>query len=360
MTDTTESGAAPLGDGAEAAAAAPGPSGEALVAEVQRCKGVLDGKDSLEEDMLAALSSLRKMGALPTKVLSETMIGKTVNTIAKGGRGEAVSGKAREVVEAWRQEHRKRKAASEVGQPPELKRGKSSTLSLGSEAPLPASQEASPKALRRTASGEAPPSMTRTDSLMSVDSLAAASQDDTPSQEGAIAPYRQKVRQKLLEALGQAETIEAKDGTEGGISEMRDPVKLADEIDQALHGAFPKKEDYMAHARSVLFNLKDKKNQSFKFKLMVGFFSPSKVPTLTAEDMASDEKNEERSKLRKFAMEEMNLDWAKKDMLFTGMFTCGKCKGTKTTYFQLQTRSSDEPMTTFVTCMSCNNRWKFC
>jgi len=26
----------------------------------------------------------------------------------------------------------------------------------------------------------------------------------------------------------------------------------------------------------------------------------------------------------------------------------------------MQTRSADEPMTTFVTCHNCNNRWKFC
>ncbi len=42
-----------------------------------------------------------------------------------------------------------------------------------------------------------------------------------------------------------------------------------------------------------------------------------------------------------------------------GMFTCGKCKSRKTKYYQLQTRSADEPMTTFVTCVKCGNRWKF-
>ena len=42
-----------------------------------------------------------------------------------------------------------------------------------------------------------------------------------------------------------------------------------------------------------------------------------------------------------------------------GMFKCGKCKSDKTTYYQLQTRSADEPMTTFVTCHNCNNHWKF-
>ncbi len=41
-----------------------------------------------------------------------------------------------------------------------------------------------------------------------------------------------------------------------------------------------------------------------------------------------------------------------------GMFTCRKCKSKKTTYYQMQTRSADEPMTTFVTCVNCKNRWR--
>lgn len=43
---------------------------------------------------------------------------------------------------------------------------------------------------------------------------------------------------------------------------------------------------------------------------------------------------------------------------YEGMFKCGKCRSRKTTYYQMQTRSADEPMTTFVTCMECNNHWK--
>ncbi|CAM9988249.1 unnamed protein product [Phaeothamnion confervicola] len=43
-----------------------------------------------------------------------------------------------------------------------------------------------------------------------------------------------------------------------------------------------------------------------------------------------------------------------------GMFECGRCKSKKTTYFQKQTRSADEPMTTFVTCKNCGKNWKFC
>ena len=40
----------------------------------------------------------------------------------------------------------------------------------------------------------------------------------------------------------------------------------------------------------------------------------------------------------------------------TDMFSCGKCKSKECTYTQLQTRSADEPMTTFVYCMACGNR----
>ena len=43
---------------------------------------------------------------------------------------------------------------------------------------------------------------------------------------------------------------------------------------------------------------------------------------------------------------------------YEGLFKCGKCKSTKTTYYQMQTRSADEPMTTFVTCTGCGNKWK--
>ena len=42
----------------------------------------------------------------------------------------------------------------------------------------------------------------------------------------------------------------------------------------------------------------------------------------------------------------------------TDNFTCWKCKSKKCTYYQLQTRSADEPMTTFVTCLSCGQRWR--
>ena len=42
----------------------------------------------------------------------------------------------------------------------------------------------------------------------------------------------------------------------------------------------------------------------------------------------------------------------------TDTFTCRKCRGNKTTYYQLQIRSADEPATTFINCIDCGNKWK--
>ena len=42
----------------------------------------------------------------------------------------------------------------------------------------------------------------------------------------------------------------------------------------------------------------------------------------------------------------------------TDQFKCGRCKKRECSYFELQTRSADEPTTIFVTCNNCGKRWK--
>jgi DNA-directed RNA polymerase subunit M/transcription elongation factor TFIIS len=55
--------------------------------------------------------------------------------------------------------------------------------------------------------------------------------------------------------------------------------------------------------------------------------------------------------------------------IMSGIDVCGKCykdkdkkhdpeRGTHTTYYELQTRSQDEPMTRFVECIDCGTKWK--
>lgn len=42
----------------------------------------------------------------------------------------------------------------------------------------------------------------------------------------------------------------------------------------------------------------------------------------------------------------------------TNKFKCSRCKKRVCSYFELQTRSADEPMTVFVTCLNCGKRWR--
>ena len=40
------------------------------------------------------------------------------------------------------------------------------------------------------------------------------------------------------------------------------------------------------------------------------------------------------------------------------LFTCKRCKKSKTRYWEMQTRSADEPMTIFIRCLNCGKEWR--
>lgn len=46
------------------------------------------------------------------------------------------------------------------------------------------------------------------------------------------------------------------------------------------------------------------------------------------------------------------------EQVTTDIFQCGRCRKNRCTYYQLQTRGTDEPMTTFVTCIECGHKWR--
>ncbi|TFK67303.1 transcription elongation factor [Pluteus cervinus] len=115
--------------------------------------------------------------------------------------------------------------------------------------------------------------------------------------------------------------------------------------------------EYKSRIRVLFVNLKDKHNPSLRNKVLDGDLGSEKLARMTTKDMASEERKLEDSK-----MEENNLFkslGAGEPQAETDAFQCGRCKQRKTRYRQAQTRSADEPMTTFVTCVNCGYRWKF-
>merc|ERR1712151_1105333 len=94
---------------------------------------------------------------------------------------------------------------------------------------------------------------------------------------------------------------------------------------------------------------------------MTGTFRPSEVPKMCVDNMQSDAKAEASARMRRECMEEIQTDWELKHSIseVRGMIPCTKCSSMKTTYTQMQIDCGDEPMMTFLTCLSCGNRWKF-
>ncbi|KAJ0030853.1 hypothetical protein Pint_13530 [Pistacia integerrima] len=73
--------------------------------------------------------------------------------------------------------------------------------------------------------------------------------------------------------------------------------------------------------------------------------------------MASDSRQQGINQIKEKALFDCERGIAPKAT--TDQFKCGRCGQRKCTHYQMQTRSADEPMTTYVTCVNCNNHWKF-
>ena len=78
---------------------------------------------------------------------------------------------------------------------------------------------------------------------------------------------------------------------------------------------------------------------------------------MTLDEMKSDERRQEDKKLQEENVNQAMVAQVEKSI--SREFQCGKCKKKMVSYSQAQTRSADEPMTTFCECMNCGNRWKF-
>ncbi|XP_053867779.1 transcription elongation factor A protein 3 [Malaclemys terrapin pileata] len=162
------------------------------------------------------------------------------------------------------------------------------------------------------------------------------------------------VRDKCVEMISAALKMDD-DYKQFGVNCDKMASEIEDHIFQELKSTDMK---YRNRVRSRISNLKDPKNPNLRRNVLNGAISPSLIARMTAEEMASDELKELRNAMTLEAIREHQM--AKTGGTTTDLFQCGKCKKKNCTYNQVQTRSADEPMTTFVLCNECGNRWKFC
>lgn len=113
---------------------------------------------------------------------------------------------------------------------------------------------------------------------------------------------------------------------------------------------------YRAKFLAIKYNMKHSKLCE---RILSGEIKTKYIADLTATGMDPDGRLAQTMKERSdFHAKRLMANNEDVDADYSGLFTCGKCRSKKTTYYQMQTRSADEPMTTFVTCINCSKRWK--
>jgi len=108
---------------------------------------------------------------------------------------------------------------------------------------------------------------------------------------------------------------------------------------------------YLDRFRSVFINLKY--NADLQQQLFIGEISMEELSSMTHQQMKplKWERLIESKRARDFHKYDKKMESS------TDTFTCRRCKSKRCTYYQVQIRSADEPMTVFVTCLDCNKNW---
>jgi transcription elongation factor S-II len=116
------------------------------------------------------------------------------------------------------------------------------------------------------------------------------------------------------------------------------------------------KRDYLVSAHNLLENLDLKSpvgNDYLRPRVLNNTISPENLVKMSDQELYPPKW--ERIKDRR--LEEIEAENAQKTTT-TDLYKCGKCGKSETTFYQLQTRSMDEPTTSFINCVNCGNRWK--
>jgi transcription elongation factor S-II len=109
---------------------------------------------------------------------------------------------------------------------------------------------------------------------------------------------------------------------------------------------------YVDRVRTMLFNLKT--NPHLLEDVESGNVKTQQIAFMTHQEL----KPERWTNLIEEKIKRDKCKYETQIEAATDSFKCRKCHSNKCTYYQMQTRSADEPMTTFVTCIDCGNRWK--
>ena len=114
---------------------------------------------------------------------------------------------------------------------------------------------------------------------------------------------------------------------------------------------------YFSKIRSIYLNLNKEsyiKNNYLYDKIKNNEIKPQDISKLSVYDIFPDN----WKKMIDDKTKRDKIKYELKPEAMTERYKCRKCGSRKCSYYELQTRSADEPMTQFFTCLDCKNRWK--
>lgn len=320
--------------------------------EVMRIKKGLESIASTRDDK-QALELLRSLESVPMsfEVLKKTQIGMTVNKIRKSLDSPEVSSLSKSMIKKW-----KKLLSSVESQTPAVSSERADKTEKSSNNTL--STPTTPTQTTPTSNPNTTNSATNNANSNSSGKEATATKVPAKSFSRKEVPHttsevRLKCRELLADALKKPLPQSMQD------DHLLEEEVLAANIEENIFLEFKVTDfKYKNKVRSRVANLGDARNPYLRYNVLRGDISAERIAKMTSDEMASKELKQEREKFHKEAINDHQLS------LTTGTKTseikCLACKKCDVTYNQVQTRSADEPMTTFCYCNLCGKRWKFC
>ncbi|MBE7182542.1 MAG: transcription elongation factor S-II [Terriglobus roseus] len=278
--------------------------------------------------ILSLLEELRKGVTASEKLLRDTRIGVAVNKL-KQHKDAAVSKRAADLVAKWRLD---------------VKRGASSATGSGSSTPSRAGAGAGAAAANGAAAS--PAAKARAKFTVPPEKRSAKEDKVDTKQTGNA------TRDNCLRLMYDGLAFMSEDLPD-------DVLAVARSVELAAFNALQPETSaaYKDKIRSLYQNLKNKSNPGLRKGVLSGSISPERFVTMSHEELMSPERRAEDEKLMKENMDKAMV--AQEEKSISQSLQCGKCGQKKVSYSQAQTRSADEPMTTFCECLNCGRRWKF-
>jgi transcription elongation factor S-II len=325
----------------------------ALKADILLFKKQLGKEDNTTERILDILAQVGKV-QISLELLKSTKIGKTVGRL-RNSKNEKVATAALEIVGKWR------KVAAAASATPKAK----AKAAGGNKSQEP---KATTEANASVAEKQPNVNSASNDASAKTNSTEAKAAPEEPKKvEATPISFEHKqsgMRINACKALLR-NLMRGTDVTKFGGKSFPAKSTVADVVDAieiALHEKFQGNAGaYNAQLRSRLSNLRT--NEKLRYHVATCIIQPYEFVTMTAQEMASDKAKAKIQEALNDAKEAARSDWAianheklqeqagvSKDSV--SMYRCPACKSEKVSSFAMQTRSADEPMTVFCTCLN--------